>query len=102
MNRRTLLHLLGGAAIPASLGLTAGQLLAAGRRIGTQGPTPAGPLPPFNPHQRATVIALAEAIIPATDTPGAAAARVDEYIALLLNEWYPVESRSAFMADLDA
>lgn len=102
MNRRTLLHLLGGAAVPASLGLTAGELLAAGRKIAAQSASPAGPLPPFTPHQRATVITLAEAIIPATDTPGARAARVDEYIALLLNEWYPAETRAAFLAALDA
>ena len=97
MNRRTLLRLLGGAAIPASLGLAPDALLAAGRKLGSLGAVPAGPLPPFNAHQRATVATLAEAILPATDTPGATAARVDEYIALLLNEWYPAESRTAFM-----
>ena len=74
MNRRTLLRLLGGAAIPASLGLAPDALLAAGRKLGSLGAVPAGPLPPFNAHQRATVATLAEAILPATDTPGATAA----------------------------
>ena len=102
MNRRTLLRLLGGAAIPASLGVTPDALLATGRKLGSLAAVPAGPLPPFSAHQRATVATLAEAILPATDTPGATAARVDEYIALLLNEWYPAESRTAFLTDLDA
>ena len=102
MNRRTLLRLIGGAAIPASLVLTPDALLATGRKLNSLALVPAGPLPPFNAHQRATVATLAEAILPATDTPGATAARVDEYIALLLNEWYPAESRAAFLADLDA
>lgn len=102
MNRRTLLRLIGGAAIPASLGVTPDALLATGRKLNSLALVPPGPLPPFNAHQRATVATLAEAILPATDTPGATAARVDEYIALLLNEWYPAESRTAFMADLDA
>ena len=102
MNRRTLLRLLGGAAIPASLGVTPDALLATGRKLHSLGAAAPGPLPPFNAHQRATVAMLAEAILPATDTPGATAARVDEYIALLLNEWYPAQSRTAFMTDLDA
>jgi hypothetical protein len=102
MNRRTLLRLLGGAAVPASLGLTADELLAAGRALHGRHRSPDGLLPPFTAHQRATVAALAEAILPATDTPGATAARVDEYIALLLNEWYPPESRTAFLSGLDA
>ncbi len=99
MNRRTLLRLLGGAAIPASLGLSADDLLAAGRRIGARTGF-AGPLGPFTAHQRETVATLAEAIIPATDTPGARAARVDEFIALLLDEWYPAAKKTEFMAGL--
>ena len=102
MNRRALIRLLGGAAVPVSLGLSAGELLAAGRRLGAAPPVPAGPLGPFTAHQRATVAALAEAILPATDTPGARAARVDEYIALLLDEWYPAETRTAFIGGLEA
>ncbi len=98
MNRRTLLRLIGGAAIPASLGLTADDLLAAGRRVRSG----AGPAGPFTPRQRETVATLAEAIIPATDTPGARAARVDAFIGLLLDEWYPAEKKAEFMAGLDA
>jgi glucoside 3-dehydrogenase (cytochrome c) hitch-hiker subunit len=40
----------------------------------------------FNAHQNETVIILSELIIPATDTPGAKAAKVNEFIDLMLSE----------------
>jgi hypothetical protein len=40
----------------------------------------------FDPHQNETVIALAELIIPATDTPGAKEAKVNRVIDLFLND----------------
>ena len=40
----------------------------------------------FDAHQNETVIALAELIIPETDTPGAEAAKVNEYIDLMLHD----------------
>jgi hypothetical protein len=46
----------------------------------------------LNPHQNATVTAISEIIIPQTDTPGAKAARVNEFIDLILTEWYDGEA----------
>ena len=43
----------------------------------------------FDDHQNDTVIALSELIIPATDTPGAKAAKVNEYIDLMLHDVEP-------------
>lgn len=40
----------------------------------------------FNAHQNETVVVLTELIIPATDTPGAKAAKVNEFIDLMLSE----------------
>jgi hypothetical protein len=40
----------------------------------------------FDSHQNETVIALSELIIPATDTPGVKAAKVNEYIDLMLHD----------------
>ena len=40
----------------------------------------------FNAHQNETVVVLSELIIPATDTPGAKAAQVNEFIDLMLSE----------------
>ncbi len=45
-------------------------------------------------QQDATVTAIAELIIPETDTPGAKGAKVNDFIDLLLAEWYePAETR---------
>src|SRR5258708_32561143 len=41
----------------------------------------------LNPHQNATVVAMIDQIIPETDTPGAKAARVNEFIDVTLTEW---------------
>jgi hypothetical protein len=44
-------------------------------------------------HQNDTVAALSELIIPQTDTPGAKAAKVNEFIDLVLSEAAPAERR---------
>jgi Gluconate 2-dehydrogenase subunit 3 len=54
----------------------------------------------FTPHQDATVAAMAELIIPATETPGAKAVRVNEFIDLIVAEWYSDEDRARFLAGL--
>lgn len=53
----------------------------------------------FDPHQAATVTALAETIIPTTDTPGAAAALVHEFIDFELSEATGTD-RTAFLDGL--
>jgi hypothetical protein len=60
--------------------------------------TPA--LKTLNPHQDATVTTMAELIIPQTETPGAKAVRVNEFIDLILTEWYDDEDRTKFLAGL--
>jgi len=50
-------------------------------------------------HQNETVIALTELIIPATDTPGAKAARVNRYIDLFLRDGSAAQ-RERFLAGL--
>jgi hypothetical protein len=52
-------------------------------------------------QQDELVATIAELIIPATDTPGAKAARVNEFIDLMLTEWYPPKDRDRFLAGLD-
>lgn len=51
-------------------------------------------------HQRATIAELSEMIIPTTDTPGAQAAKVDEYIDIILAEWSTDADKAAFMRGL--
>ena len=43
----------------------------------------------FDQHQNETVVVLSELIIPTTDTPGAKAAKVNEYIDLMLHDVDP-------------
>src|SRR5882672_12357677 len=54
----------------------------------------------LNPHQNDTVVAMAEQIIPATDTPGAKGARVNEFIDVILTEWATAEERAHFLEGL--
>ncbi len=66
----------------------------------TSGPpaVPAG----LTAAERAIVSAAAEAIIPATDTPGAVEAGVPEFLDLLYREWFGDEERRSFSAGLAA
>ena len=51
-------------------------------------------------HQAATVAVLVDCIIPATETPGAAAAGVPEFIDVIVGEWYQPDERTQFLAGL--
>jgi len=50
----------------------------------------------FTPEQRELVAAIAETIIPRTETPGAIDARVPRYIEIMVAEWLNVEERAIF------
>jgi hypothetical protein len=52
--------------------------------------------------QNALVSALAELIIPETDTPGATAARVNRFVDVMLAEWLTADEREAFLGGLVA
>jgi len=53
----------------------------------------------FDDHQDQTVLAVADLLIPATDTPGARAAQVDRFIDLLLNTDGPGTSEDSSVSD---
>lgn len=102
MKRRDALKLIAGAAaVPA---IYSHDLFALGREIHQQlGSTSA--LKTLDPHQNATVIAISEMIIPATDTPGAKGARVNEFVDLILTDWCTGDACQRFLqglADADA
>lgn len=56
----------------------------------------------FSTSQRALMTALSDRIIPATDTPGAIAAGVPDYIEKLLADWAMPVERLPITAGLDA
>jgi hypothetical protein len=57
--------------------------------------------PGFTPQQRALMTALSERVMPTTDTPGAIAAGVPEFIEKLLADWAMPEDRTPILAGLD-
>src|SRR5579863_9154678 len=54
----------------------------------------------LNAHQTATVTAMAEMILPRTDTPGASDVGASHFIDLMLREWYGEAARERFLAGL--
>ena len=60
----------------------------------------AGALRTLSPAQNEIVVAMSDAMIPATDTPGAKAAKVNEFIDLILTEWATEEEKKIFLEGL--
>jgi gluconate 2-dehydrogenase gamma chain len=58
--------------------------------------------PFFNAGQRKAVDSAAELIIPTTDTPGALAAGVPDFIEMMVSEWYTDTERELFLKGLAA
>lgn len=54
----------------------------------------------FSNVERETVATLSEIIIPTTDTPGAIAAGVPDYIEFMLSEWYGKDERTRFLVGI--
>jgi hypothetical protein len=63
-------------------------------------PAPAYALRTLDAHQNDLVVAMIDQIIPATDTPGAKGARVNEFIDVILTEWANDEERRNFLSGL--
>jgi len=64
------------------------------------GTVPYGRLRTLNQHQNATVTTISELIIPETDTPGAKGAKVNEFIDLLLTDWFDQPEKDRFLQGL--
>ena len=97
MHRREVLKLL---ACSSTLPVLSPQLVAAFREVhASLPPTPA--LKAFTPHQDATATAMADLIIPRTETPGAKDVRVNEFLDHIVADWFSNEDRARFLAGLD-
>ena len=104
LNRRDVIRLLGGALTLPVLSASSFAML---REAREQMPasTTGSALRAVDAHQDATISAISEWIIPQTDTPGAKAVKVNEFIDLMLAEWYSPEEKASFLkglADADA
>ena len=98
MDRRDVLRL-AGVAVPGLAGLDPERLFALARTAHV-----AARRAVFDEHQHQTIDAIAELIMPATDTPGARAAGVPAFIEVIVGEWYHDDERAAFLrglADVD-
>ncbi len=96
MERREALKLL---AATAALPLLSRDAFSLFQAVHEQLPETAA-LKTLDPHQNATVIAVSEIIIPQTETPGAKAARVNEFIDVILTDWYEASEKATFLAGL--
>ena len=102
MKRREALKVLGAAAsVPLVATLSARDAHALGVRIhedlARRGHLA---LSGLTAEQRRMVAAMAEVIIPETDTPGAKAVGVDGFIDILVGEWFDDEERTTFLAGI--
>jgi hypothetical protein len=96
MQRRDVLKLLAAGAAASGLSPT---LVTFAREVHAQ----AGggyKLRTLNPQQNTMVVTMTDLIIPATDTPGAKGALVNEFIDVILTEWAHDEERKAFLDGL--
>jgi len=100
MDRREALRIL---ATGAALQLAPGNLLAALREARALAGAQAAPRA-LNPHQYDTVKAMAEMILPRTDTPGATDIGAAGFIDVILSAWCDERERTGFLnglADVD-
>jgi len=97
MDRRELLKLLTGI-FGASLSAPVATAILAGCESPPEGTTFVPRT--LSPDQLDLVASIAERVIPETDTPGARAARVHEFIDLILSDWYPEADRARFLSGL--
>src|ERR1700746_942611 len=95
MQRRDALRIFAAGAV---LPVFSPELLALFRQVQ---PPPGYALRTLTPHLNDTVVAMAEQIIPATETPGARGARVNEFIDVILTEWATPEERASFIEGVE-
>lgn len=94
MRRRDLLKFLAaGAALP----VLPPDILALMRAAQT---SPGYKIRTLSPAQNDLVVSMIDLIIPATETPGAKGARVNEFIDVILTEWATPEERQHFLTGL--
>jgi hypothetical protein len=100
MHRREVVRYLGAAFALPFLPRGAGAAIAFGEELHERLAGEAVPFRTLNAAQQRVVIDIAEMIIPETDTPGATAVQVPQFIDLILTEWMSDDERARFLAGL--
>lgn len=105
MTRRAALlraaYVLGGAVSASTVaGVLAGCDAGGGTAAGGAAAAP-GSSRLLTAEQDEMILSIGEYLIPTTDTPGARAARVNEYIDAMLADFYPEDQRDRFLAGLE-
>ena len=98
MNRREAIR-----RVAVALGGSISTPILAGLTAGCRAAPSSHPYTPqsLSPEQFHLVGQIAEHIIPATETPGARTARVDEFVDRMLTSFYTPEQRNQFLDELD-
>ncbi|HEX4684882.1 MAG TPA: gluconate 2-dehydrogenase subunit 3 family protein [Gemmatimonadaceae bacterium] len=100
MHRRQVVRTLGAALALPFLPRNAEAAIALGQRLHARLVREEVPFRTLDATQQKLVADIADAIIPATDTPGASAVGVPQFIDLILTEWMSDEERTAFLRGL--
>ncbi len=102
MDRRLMLEwLVATGGLAAIKRLSADELAEFGARLHMRGDAGAAELL-LSPDELRTVTAVAECIIPATETPGATEAGVAAFVNVMLSDWYPAPDAERFRVGLRA
>jgi glucoside 3-dehydrogenase (cytochrome c) hitch-hiker subunit len=96
MERREALRLMGAASVFSVLSSDLFAATVKAQLAANNG----GGLRTLSPAQNEIVVAMSDVMLPATDTPGAKAAKVNEFIDLVLTEWANEEERKIFLEGL--
>lgn len=102
MHRREALAFLGTAVLAPLLSpLSAQERYALGTGLHRRIVAGKTPLLALTPAQMATLVALSDTILPATDTPGAVEVGVPAFIDVLVAEWYGDDEKAELLRGLD-
>lgn len=103
MRRRDVLRSLSALALgPLLSPLSAGQRMRLGAALHAPNVAAGARLEVLDARQAALVLAVADTVLPRTDTPGALDAGVVEFLDRLLASWHTELERTQFLAGLDA
>ncbi|HEX7856841.1 MAG TPA: gluconate 2-dehydrogenase subunit 3 family protein [Sphingobium sp.] len=98
INRRTMLKVAGATSAAGTVELIGMQTTVFAAEVSTTSTGEA----PLGQGEFALVAAMAEGIIPKTDTPGAIGAGVPEFFRLIFDEWFLKDQQTAFRASLQS